>query len=266
MRLWKDSLDEIRFVFWEAMKTLALAFLALLSAKAISGLRGRSAPSEPQPHAGGRARSVLYWVLLALVAWGALGIAYDVAAELRFTASRADLQRSQLAQAYSNALSAVRLRPGVLRYWQMLAGTKLLQHQFHSMLEDQEALRSLGGGRLEEPDALRCAMANFLLGQYQQVVPLTQELIRNNRFYAAPYVLQGNTFLALRKYPDAERILLDVLQIFPSQEDAVEGLAHVYFLMGDTPRALAVLDETARHPFPPAARERFASLKVLYAQ
>jgi tetratricopeptide (TPR) repeat protein len=248
-------MGEIRFIFWEALKTVALAFLALLSAKAIGGVR-----------AAGIARGILYCALLTLVAWGALGVGYDVAAELYFTASRDNLDHSQVEKAYSNALSAVRLRPGVLRYWQMLAGTKLLEHQFQSLLEDQEALRSLGGGRLEEPDAFRCAMAHFLLGQYEQVIPLTQGLIRSNKFYAAPYILQGNTFLALKKYPDAERSFLDVLQIFPSQEDAAEGLAHVYFLMGDTPRALAVLDETARYPFPPEARRRFASLKALYGQ
>ncbi len=246
------------------MKTMALAFLALLSAKAIGALRARGSPDGA--HRRALARGLLYLVLLALVARGALGIGYDAAAELYFTASRDNLDRSQMAQAYSNALSAVRLRPGVLRYWQMLAATKLRQGQFESLLEDQEALQSLNGGRVEESDALRCALARFFLGQYGQVIPITQELIRNNRFYAEPHILQGGAFLALRRYPDAEHSFLEVLQIFPSQQDAVEGLAHVYFLMGDTPRALAVLDETVRHPFPPEARKRFASLKALYAQ
>lgn len=259
-------MDEIRFIFWEAMKTMALAFLALLSAKVIGGLRARSGPGGTRSRICVIARGVLYCVLLTLAVAGARGIGRDVAAELYFTASQDNLNHRRVGQAYNNALSAVRLRPGVLRYWQTLAGTKLLQHQFRSLLEDQEVLRTVVGGRLEEADALRFAWAHFFLGQYEQVIPLTQELIRNNRFYAAPYVLQGDTFLALEKYADAERSFLDVLQIFPSQEDAVEGLAHVYFLMGDTPRALAVLDETARHPFPPEARERFASLKALYAQ
>ncbi len=261
---WTVILEEIRFIFWEAMKTLTLAFLALLSAKAIAALRAHGGPSGTQRLA--LARGALYFVLLTLVAAGALGIGQDVAAELYFTVSRDNLDRSQLGQAYRNASSAVRLRPGVLRYWQMLAGTKLLQHQFNSLLEDQEALRSLGRGRLEEPDALRYALARFFLGQYEEVIPVTQALTRHNKYYATPYVLQGNAFLALKKYPDAERSFLDVLQIFPSQEDAVEGLAHVYFVTGDTTRALAVLDETARHPFPPEVRKRFAALKALYAQ
>jgi len=256
--------NETRFVFWEAMKTVALVLLALLSAKAIAGLRAGGAPDRSQRLRF--ARGLLYFVLLALVAAGALGIGDDVAAELYFTASGHNLDRSQVGQAYDNALSAVRLRPGVVRYWQMLAATKLRQGQFKSLLEDQRTLQALSPGRLEESDALRCALAQFFLGQYEQVIPLTRELIQNNRFYAVPYVLQGNTFLALKNYPEAERSFLEVLQIFPGQEDAVEGLAHAHFLAGDTQRALAVLDETARYPFPPEARKRFASLKALYAQ
>jgi tetratricopeptide (TPR) repeat protein len=256
--------NEIRFIFWEVMKTVALILLALLSAKAIGALRTGGAPGT-----GRRLRLVrglLYVVLLALVAVGALGIGDDVAAELYFAASGGNLDRSQVEQAYNNASSAVRLRPGVLRYWQMLAATKLRQGQFKSLLEDQRTLQALSSGRLEESDAMRCALAQFFLGQYEQVIPLTQELIHNNRYYAAPYVLQGNTFLALKNYPEAERSFLAVLQILPSQEDAVEGLAHAHFLAGDTRQALAVLDETARHPFPAEARKRFASLKALYAQ
>ena len=257
-------MNEIRFIFWEFMKTVALILLGLLSAKAISGLHPDGAPTRTR-----RLRFVgglLYFVLLALVAVGALGIGDDVAAELYFTASGDNLDRSQVAQAYNNALSAVRLRPSVLRYWQMLEATKLRQGQFESLLEDQRTLQALGSGRLEESDAMRCALAQFFLGQYERVIPLTRELIRNNRFYAAPYVLQGNTFLALKSYPEAERSFLDVLQIFPGQEDGVEGLAHAHFLAGDPGQALAVLDETARYPFPPEARKRFTSLKALYAQ
>lgn len=257
-------MNEIRFVFWEVIKTVALILLALLCAKAIGGLRAGGTPDESRQLR--LVRGLLYFVLLVLVTIGALGLGDDVAAELYFTASQNNLDRSQVEQAYNNALSAVRLRSGVLRYWQMLAATKLRQGQFQSLLEDQRTFQALSPGRLEESDALRCALAQFFLGHYQQVIPLTRELIQNNRFYAAPYVLQGNTFLALKNYTDAERSFLAVLQVFPSQADAVEGLAHVHFLTGETQRALAVLDETARYPFPPEARKRFASLKALYAQ
>jgi len=258
------KVSEIRFVFWEVMKTVALILLGLLSAKAIGGLRTGGAPGRSQRLRF--VRGLLYLVLLVLVAVGALGIGDDVAAELYFTASQDNLDRSQLAQAYYNALSAVRLRPGVLRYWQMLAATKLRQGQFKSLLEDRRTLKELSPGRLEETDAMRCAWALFFLGQYEQVIPLTRELIQNNRFYVAPYVLQGNTFLALKNYPQAERSFLEVLQVFPSQAEAVEGLAHAHFLAGDTRQALAVLDETARFPFPAEARKRFLLLKALYGQ
>jgi len=258
------NVNEIRFIFWEVMKTVALILLALLSAKAIGGLRAGARPDGSQRFR--LAPGLLYVVLLALVAAGALGIGHDVAAELYFTASRDNLDRSQMGQAYKNALSAVRLRPSALRYWQMLEAIKFRQGQFQSLLEDQGTLQALSPGRLDESDALRCALAQFFLGQYEQVIPLTRELIRNNRVYADPYVLQGNTFLALKNYTDAERSFLAVLQAFPTQEGAVEGLAHVHFLTGDTKRALDVLEQTARYPFPPEARKRFASLKALYAQ
>jgi tetratricopeptide (TPR) repeat protein len=256
--------NEIRFIFWEFMKTVALILLALLSAKAITGMRTGSTPERSRQLRW--VRGVLYAVLVALVAVGALDIGHDAAAELYFTASGDNLDRLQVAQAYNNAMSAVRLRPGVLRYWQMLEAIKLRQGQFLSLLEDQPTLQVLNHGRLEQSDAMRCALARFFLGQYEQVIPLTRELIQHNRFYAAPYVLQGNTFLALKDYPEAERSFLEVLQIFPSQEDAVEGLSHTHFLRGDRRQALAVLNETDRHPFPPEARKRFASLKALYAQ
>jgi hypothetical protein len=46
----------------------------------------------------------------------------------------------------------------------------------------------------------------------------------------------------------------------------VEGLARAFYLGGDRQRALAVLDETVKFPFPPPARERFEALKGLYDQ
>ncbi len=257
-------MDEIRFYFWEVIKVLSLAFLALLSVKAIGGLRTAGAPEKLQRFSA--VRTALYILVLALVVAGARAVGYDVAAELYLSASQDNLDRSQVGRAYDNALSAVRLRPSVVRYWQMLAATKLLQHQFESLLEDRGAFQTLSQGRLEESDELRFATARFFLGQYDQVISSTQEVIRNNRFFAAPYSLQGAAFMAERKYPEAERSFLDVLQLFPSQQDAVEGLAHVYFLMGDTSRALAVLNETARHPFSDQARKRFADLKALYVQ
>ena len=57
-----------------------------------------------------------------------------------------------------------------------------------------------------------------------------------------------------------------MLQIFPDNQAAVETLARAYYLGGDRQRALAVLDETAKFPFPPPVRQRFEALKGLYDQ
>ncbi len=95
---------------------------------------------------------------------------------------------------------------------------------------------------------------------------MTEQLIREESYYQVPYVLQGAAYTALKKYPEAERTFLAVLQMFPNQPDAVEGLAHVYFLMGTPERSLAVLSETAKYSFTPEARNHFEALRALYAQ
>jgi tetratricopeptide (TPR) repeat protein len=274
-------MENVRFVFSELIKTLALAFLALLAARAVGSLRTRKVgegfaspwvprglPSSPERKVKRLAvtRGLLYLVILALVIVGARNVGDDVAAEFYYWASQTNVDRSQSAQAYVNALQAVRRRPGVVRYWRMLARTKYVSQQYTALLEDRPVFESLSGGHLEEEDALRFAFCYFALAQYDKVIPLMERLIRENRFYAAPYVLQGMTYMALKKYASSERSFLEVLQIFPSHRDAVEGLAHVYFLMGDPARALAVLNETARYPFSQEARGRFEALRDFYAQ
>ena len=246
------------------MKALSLAFLGLLAAKAVAGLRAKEPGGESKQLV--IVRGVLYVAILALIIQGARCVGYDVAAELYGWASQDNLARAQSSKAYDNAAQAVRLRPGVLRYWQVLAATKFARQQFASLLEDLPTFLALSGGKLEEEDAYRFAAAHFFLGQYDKVIPLTHRLIEENRFYTAPYVLQGYAHTAQRKYPEAERAFLDVLQIFPTQQVAVEGLAHLYFLAGNRAGALGILNETAKHPFPPGSRKRFEDLKALYAQ
>jgi hypothetical protein len=46
----------------------------------------------------------------------------------------------------------------------------------------------------------------------------------------------------------------------------VEGLARAYYLGGDRLRAMDVLNQTGKFPFPPPARDRFEALKGLYDQ
>src|SRR5262249_36626751 len=151
----------------------------------------------------------------------------ELAAEIYFMASRDNLAHSQPAKAYANALSAVRLRTGQVRYWQLLSTSKFVLRQYESLLEDQPALQSLGEGLLDEKDLMRFAFARFFLAQYDETVALATQLIKENRSYPAPYVLLARTYTAEKRYTDAERTLLNVLQMYPSQEEAVESLAHL---------------------------------------
>jgi len=257
-------MDLARFIFWTAIKALGLAFLGLLTAKAVSGLRGSDAEGSQDRLRW--VRGLLYAAILALVIQGARIVGTDIAAENYAHTSQQNLARFELAKAYENARRAVELRPGELAYWHALAGAKFARKQYASLLADRPVLVALGGGKLAEEDAYTCAVAYYALAQYDKVIPLTENMIRENRVYAAPYVLQGYTFLAQKKFPEAERTFLEVLQMFPTMQVAVEGLAHAHFLEGDRAAALEVLGQTSRFSFPPEARQRFEALKALYAQ
>lgn len=270
-------MDAVRFFFWEALKAVALAFIALACVKAIAGLSApisREAESGAAPGSVGTvqgqaylplpAKFILYALVLLLVAAGARAIGNDVAAEIYFVASHDNLQHLQPVKAYENALAAVRFRSGQLRYWQMLSTSKLALRQYWSLLKDQQTLERLEGGHPDEQDAMRFAFAHLFLGQYEQAIALSSKLTQQNRSYAPAYVLLGTAYGAERRYTDAERSLLNVLQIYPTNEAAVEALAHLYFIMGNPARAVAVLNQTSRFPFDPEARRRFEQLTALY--
>jgi len=257
-------MEEVRFIFWTAIKTLSLVFLGLLATKAAGGLRAPASARQGKDLFW--LRAALYGLILVLVVLGAREVGIDVAAQNYAWTSEKNLAAGQLDKAYANALRAVARRPGALRYWQTLARVKLVQRQFASLVADMPIMQALSGGKLDEEDVYRLAACYYFLAEYDKVIPLTQRMIKENRFYAAAYVLQGFTYTAQKKYPEAQRTFLEVLQMFPSQQAAVEGLAHVHFLRGDIAGALEVLDQTAKFPFPPEARKRFADLKALYAQ
>jgi tetratricopeptide (TPR) repeat protein len=246
----------IRFIFWEAVKVLGLAFLSLVSAQTIAGLRLRRA----------WIKSALYVLVLGLATAGAWTAGNDVAAEVYLWTCYSNLGRGELAKAYGNALRAVTLRPGDLHYWGALRQSKMQLHQFQSVLDDEPAVRKLSGGRLDEMDEYQFALCSFLLGHYDQVVEATTRLIRRNPSYAAPYILRGAAETAQKKYADAEKNYLAVLQFFPNHQAAVENLARTYYLDGQRQRALAVIDETAKLPFAAPARQRFEALRGLYDQ
>jgi len=254
-------MEMARFIFLTALKTLGLVFLGLLAAKAASGLRG-----EEQGKGLTWLQRGVYALLLGLVVLSAYNLGNDVAAANYAWASQRSLAQFQYSKAYSNALRAVELRPGVIQYWETLADAKFAQHQFASLVADLPVLLALGGGRLNEGFGFRLASSYYFLAQYDKVIPLTEQMIQANRDYAAPYVLLGYAFVAQKKFPEAERTFLAVLQKFPDQQAAVEGLAHVYFLTGNKAGAQGVLTETANYSFSAEARQRFEALKALYAQ
>ncbi len=250
-----------RFIFWTALKTLSLAFLGLLAVKA-AGEAVRAGADRRMVWV----RATVAAAVLALVAVGGWFLGYDVAAEIYHRTGQSSLARGEVARAYTNSRRAVEIRPANLAYWQVLAAAKFSAQQFESLLEDRPALEALNGGRLAPADAYRFAAAHYFLAQYDRVYPLTGELIRENPMFVAPYVLQGYAYTAQRNFGEAEKTFLEVLQIFPTQQAAVEGLAHAHFLRGNVPGALHVLEETRKFGFPSEARNRFEDLKALYAQ
>lgn len=248
-------IGSFEFIFWEALKALALVLAALLAVKA----------TRPLAKAD-RRWALLYAVIVALTALGAQAVGKDVAAEVYGESVPGNLERHNYALAYSNALRAVELRPGNLYYWQMLARAKFTTRQFDSLLADEPSFQALSPKGLGEEDVLRFTYARYFLGQYNQVVSIAGQIMRQNPGYPKSYVLAGMAETALHHYQDAERDFLQSLKILPNQQDAVEGLAHVYFLQGDAKRAVAVLDATGHYDFPPDQRRRFEELKALYEQ
>lgn len=113
---------------------------------------------------------------------------------------------------------------------------------------------------------MRYSYLHYALGQYSEVFPLTQAVIQYNPGYSLPYIVEGMTYTAQKKYAHAEQQYREALRYDPTLEDAVAGLAHVHYLMGDVGGALEVLDATSKLSFPPEARKHFNDLKVLYAQ
>jgi tetratricopeptide (TPR) repeat protein len=248
--------EVIRFVFWEAVKIIGLAFLGLVSTKSVAAL------AVPK----GWIKSALYGLILALAGVGAWEAGNDVAAEVYMWTSNSNLTQGDLLKAYSNAMQAVSLRPNNLTYWHAMIQSKVRLQQLQSVLDDETAVRALGNGDLDEVDESQFALCSYFLGEEDKVVATTLRLIRENPSYAAPYVLQGLAYTAEKKYPEAQQSFLAVLQIFPNNQAAVEGLARAFYLGGNRQQALVVLDETTKFPFPRAAQQRFEALKGLYDQ
>jgi tetratricopeptide (TPR) repeat protein len=256
--------EQLRFIFWELLKILGVAFTSLLAAKAVASRKATGDNSLASRLA--RAKPWLNAVILALAGCGAWNLGYDIAAEVYYRASLSDAQNSRLSNAYLNSLQAVVLRPGVLRYWQALESAKFSLGQPASVVDDLPAIQRLTGGDLDEVDSYRFAVCLFLLGRYDEALSITKRVISQNRFYMPPYLLQGDVLTAQRKYGEAQQAFVAALQILPTDQAAVEGLAHAYFLEGNRQQALKVLNETSKLPFSAEAQKRFEALKGLYGQ
>jgi tetratricopeptide (TPR) repeat protein len=246
------------------LKILGMAFISLLAAKAVAGLK----PTESRSLASRlvRAKPGLYVLILALVSFGAWNLGYDIAAEVYYWVSLSDIQNSRLAKAYLNSSQAVVLRPGIPRYWEALEAAKFNLRQFASAASDLPAMQRVTGGDLDEVDSYRFAACAFFLGRYDEALRLSDQVISQNRFYVPPYILRGDVLIAQRKYGEAQQAFRAALQIFPTDQEAVEGLAHAYYLEGNRQQALKVLNDTSQLPFSTEAQRRFEALKGLYGQ
>jgi tetratricopeptide (TPR) repeat protein len=251
------------FIFWEGLKTVSLVFLALLAVKIISTMRMDTRAGRYRP---ALFKGALYVAVLAIAALGAWVVGNDVAAEFYYLAAGWNASQNQIRLEYSNALRAIRLRPDQLRYWQALEQAKVTGQQYASALNDEPAILWLNGGTLSESDEIRFALCHYFLGQYEQALSASRQVIQKNPYFPFAYIVQGSAYTALRQYGAAENAFLMLLRMDPTDVDGVDGLAQAYFLAGNRPRAMAVLNATRQYSFSPQARKRFEELKELYAQ
>jgi tetratricopeptide (TPR) repeat protein len=256
--------EQVRFIFWELLKVLGVAFTSLLAVKAVASLRATEDRSLANSLA--RAKPWLYAVILALVGFGAWNLGYDIAAELYYRASLSDAQNFRVSKGYLNSLQAVVLRPGIPRYWQALESAKFSLGQWDSVVDDRPAMQQVVGRELDEVDSYRVAVSLFFLGKYDEALRVTDRIVAQNRFYLPPYILQGHVLTAQRKYGEAQQAFQSALKVLPTDQIAVEGLAHAFFLEGNRQQALRVLEDTSKFPFSLEAQRRFEALKGLYGQ
>jgi len=257
-------LDQLRFIFWELLKILGVSFVSLLAVKGVASLKASEGRGSVSRLA--RAKAALYALVLALAVFGAWNFGYDIAAEVYYRSSLSDTPHAHPAKDYLNALQAVQLRPGVLRYWQALESAKFALGHWASVVDDAPAIERVAGRGLDEVDSYRAAVSLYYLGRYDESLRLTERLIRQNRLYLPPLILEGHILIAQKKYGEAERVLASVLNVLPTDQLAVEGLAHAYFLEGNRQQAIKILEDTSRFSFPAEARMRFEALEGLYGQ
>ena len=257
-------MEQVRFIFWELLKILGVTFISLLAVKGVASLKATADNTLASRLAC--AKPWLYALILALVVFGAWNLGYDIAAEVYYWAALSDAQHSRTSKSYFNSLQAVVLRPGIPRYWQALESAKFSLGQWASVVDDSPALQRVTGRDLDEADSYRLAVSLFFLGRYDEALRITERLIGQNRFYLPPSILQGHILIAQGKYGEAQQAFRAALNVLPTDQAAVEGLAHAYFLEGNRQQALKVLEDTSKFPFPSEAQKRFEALKGMYGR
>ena len=257
-------MEQVRFIFWELLKTLGVAFISLLAVKGVASLKATTDSILASRLA--RAKPWFYALILALVVLGAWNLGYDIAAEVYYWAALGDAQHSRASKSYLNSLQAVVLRPGIPRYWQALQSAKFRLGQWASVVDDSPALQRVTGRDLDEVDSYRLAVSLFFLGRYDETLRITERLVAQNRLYLPPYILQGYVLTAQGKYGEAQQAFQAALNVLPTDQAAVEGLAHACFLEGNRQQALKILEDTSKFPFPIEAQKRFEALKGMYGQ
>jgi len=257
-------MEQVRFIFWELLRILGLVLTSLLAVKTVASRK--AAKDANLPGHAARANTWLYAVILALAGLGAWTLGYDVAAEAYFWVSLRDAQNSRMSKAYLNSLHAVELRPGVPRYWKALEVTKFNLGQWASVVDDWPAVERLAGREFDAEGQWRLAASLFFVGRYDEALSITRRIILQDRFYLAPYILQGNILTAQRRYAEAQQAFAAALELRPTDQAAVEGLAHADFLEGNRQQALKVLEDAPQLSFSIEARKRFEALEGLYGQ
>ena len=199
-------MEIIRFVFWEAVKVLALLILGLMSSKGVAALSLRKGWPKP----------ALYVLILALAGVGAWEVGNDVAAEVYLWSCNGNLSHGELDKAYSNSLQAVHLRPNNLSYWRALVQTNIRLGQLQSALDDEAAVRVLSNGDMDEVDEYQFALCRYALGDNDKVVAATLRLIRENPSYAAPTCCRALLTSRKRNIPRRSRASWPCCRSFPT--------------------------------------------------
>jgi len=251
------------FYLLQSLKTLILIVMTLLALKGIRGLRFLH---PPLPSSQRVLRGAAVGVILFAALWGGYGIGRQVAARAAYLTGQRHLAKGDNQSAYSAAVWAVRLRSGELRYWRQLTGVKMRLRQFSSALQDMPAYRELGNGKIDAEDQYRFAGCRFFLEEYDPAIALLEELVKKNPYFPAPQLMLGRAQVKKKNYPQAEAVLLNLLQRFPSHPLAVEGLARILVLQNRKADAVTLLQQTKKVSFPPSVRRHFQELMSFYAE